>query len=77
MASFSFHTTPRLVAEDGASNRLGEVLSGLVAGLPNKSIAFDLGISPRTIEVHRASIMRKFGAINFAQALRIAFEAGM
>ena len=59
------------------TRREREVLSGLVAGLPNKSIAFDLGISPRTIEEHRDSIIRKFGAINFAQPLRIAFEAGM
>ena len=53
------------------------MLTALVTGLPNKSIAFDLGVSPRTIEVHRANIMRKFDAMNFAQALRIAFDAGL
>ncbi len=58
------------------TSREEEVLKGLCAGLPNKSIAFDLGLSPRTIEVHRASIMRKLDVRSLAQALRIAFEAG-
>lgn len=59
------------------TRRERDVLTALVTGLPNKSIAFDLGVSPRTIEVHRANIMRKFDAMNFAQALRIAFDAGL
>jgi len=52
-----------------------EVLEGLASGLPNKSIAFDLGISPRTIEAHRASIMKKLEAPNFARVLQTVFEA--
>ncbi|MFN4308938.1 response regulator transcription factor, partial [Sulfurihydrogenibium azorense] len=41
------------------TRRETEVLRGLVAGLPNKTIAYDLGISPRTVEVYRANIMHK------------------
>lgn len=55
--------------------RENDVLNGLVEGLPNKSIAFDLGVSPRTIEAHRAKIMRKLEANNFAHVLRTVFEA--
>ena len=36
-----------------------DVLDGLAKGLPNKSIAYDLGISPRTVEIHRANLMSK------------------
>ena len=53
-----------------------EVLEGLAKGLPNKTIAFDLGISPRTVEVHRANIMTKLKARSLSEALRIAFAAG-
>ena len=44
------------------SSRELQVLQGLLAGLPNKSIAYDLGISPRTVEIHRARLMDKTGA---------------
>lgn len=54
-----------------------EVFLGLIAGLPNKTIAYDLGISTRTIEVHRANIMRKLDAPSLAHALRVAFEGGL
>lgn len=53
-----------------------DVLRGLVRGLPNKSIAFDLGISPRTVEIHRANLMTKLDVKNLSDALRIAFAAG-
>ena len=54
-----------------------EVLSGLVRGHPNKTIAFDLGISPRTVEVHRANVMSKLGVHSLSDALRLAFAAGI
>ncbi|MDK2770051.1 DNA-binding response regulator [Sphingomonas koreensis] len=54
-----------------------EVLEGLANGLPNKTIAYDLGCSSRTVEVHRASLMAKLEVRNLSEALRIAFAAGM
>lgn len=52
-----------------------EVLDGLADGLPNKTIGYDLGISPRTVEIHRANLMTKLGVRSLSQALRIAFAA--
>ena len=52
-----------------------EVLDGLAEGLPNKTIAFDLGISPRTVEIHRANLMTKLAVRSLSEALRIAFAA--
>ena len=52
-----------------------EVLDGLAKGLPNKSIAYDLGISPRTVEIHRANLMAKLEVKSLSDALRIAFAA--
>ncbi|WP_205481319.1 response regulator transcription factor [Sphingomonas arenae] len=54
-----------------------DVLAGLVQGLPNKTIAYDLGISPRTVEIHRANLMEKLGVRSLSEALRIAFAAGL
>lgn len=55
------------------SQREHEVLDGLVAGLPNKTIAYDLNISARTVEVHRANLMSKMGADNVADLVRMVF----
>jgi two-component system, LuxR family, response regulator FixJ len=52
-----------------------EVLDGLAKGLPNKTIAYDLGISPRTVEIHRANLMTKLDVRSLSEALRIAFAA--
>jgi two-component system response regulator FixJ len=52
-----------------------DVLDGLAKGLPNKTIAYDLGISPRTVEIHRANVMGKLGVKSLSEALRIAFAA--
>jgi two-component system response regulator FixJ len=54
-----------------------DVLLGLVRGLPNKTIAYDLGISPRTVEIYRANLMTKLGVQSLSEALRIAFIAGL
>ena len=58
------------------SDRERQVLSGVVAGLPNKSIAYDLNISPRTVEVHRANVMAKMQATSLPQLVRMALAAG-
>jgi len=81
----------RIAAADGVSARAADaqmilgaltprerdVLEGLAQGLPNKTIAYDLGISPRTVEVHRANLMTKLDVRSLSDALRIAFAAGM
>ena len=58
------------------SEREKQVLEGLLAGHPNKTIAYDLGISPRTVEVHRASVMKKMNATSLSQLVRMALLAG-
>jgi two-component system, LuxR family, response regulator FixJ len=59
------------------SQREREVLDGLLAGLPNKSIAYDLAISPRTVEIHRARVMGKMGARSLPELVRLALSAGV
>lgn len=54
-----------------------DVMRGLVRGHPNKTIAYDLEISPRTVEIHRANLMGKLGVASLSEALRIAFAAGL
>ncbi len=54
-----------------------EVLTGLVDGQTNKSIAETLDISPRTVEIHRANLMEKLDAPSLSTVLRIAFAAGV
>lgn len=61
----------------GLSNREREVLQGLVAGLANKQIAFDLGISPRTVEIYRANLMTKMQASSLSELVRMALIAGI
>ena len=61
----------------GLTDRERDVLDGLAQGLPNKTIAFDLGISPRTVEVHRANLMTKLSVRSLSDALRLAFAAGL
>lgn len=54
-----------------------DVMKGLVRGHPNKTIAYDLAISPRTVEIHRANLMHKLEVASLSEALRIAFAAGL
>jgi two-component system response regulator FixJ len=62
---------------DVLTGRERDVLEGLVRGHPNKTIAYDLGISPRTVEIHRANLMTKLRVPSLSEALRIAFAAGL
>ena len=68
----------RLFAErvDSLSMRERQVLDGLVTGHANKVIAFDLGISPRTVEVYRANVMDKMQARSLSELVRMAIAAG-
>jgi two-component system response regulator FixJ len=59
------------------SNRERDVLKGLVAGYANKQIAYDLGISPRTIENYRANLMIKMQAGSLSDLVRMALIAGI
>ena len=59
------------------SNRERDVLEGLVAGHANKQIAYDLGISPRTIEIYRANLMTKMQAASLSDLVRMALIAGI
>ncbi len=54
------------------SERERQVLEGLIAGHPNKTIAYDLGISPRTVEVYRANLMTKMEAKSLSELIRMA-----
>jgi two-component system, LuxR family, response regulator FixJ len=61
----------------GLSNRERDVLVGLVAGRANKQIAYDLGISPRTVEIYRANLMNKMQAGSLSELVRMALVAGI
>jgi FixJ family two-component response regulator len=54
-----------------------EVLVGLVEGGTNKTIAQDLGISPRTVELHRAQVMNRLQVSNLTELLQVALAAGV
>lgn len=59
------------------SARERQVLDGLVTGFPNKTIAYDLKISPRTVEIYRANVMTKMGAGSLPELVRMALTAGV
>ncbi|HEY1153460.1 MAG TPA: LuxR C-terminal-related transcriptional regulator, partial [Pseudolabrys sp.] len=54
-----------------------QVLDGLVAGRANKIIAFDLSISPRTVEIYRANVMTKMQAQSLSDLVRMALQVGL
>ena len=62
---------------DSLSGREREVLQGVIAGKLNKVIAYELDISPRTVEIYRANLMTKTGAGTMAGLMRIALAAGL
>jgi two-component system response regulator FixJ len=59
------------------SPREREVMDGMVAGHPNKVIAYNLSLSPRTVEIHRARVMDKMQARSLSELVRLAITAGM
>jgi two-component system response regulator FixJ len=59
------------------SPRERQVLEAIAVGRPNKLIAYDLGISVRTVEVHRAHVMDRLGVRKIAEAIRIAVMAAL
>lgn len=61
---------------EALSEREQQVLDGLVQGKPNKIIAFDLGISARTVEIYRANLMTKMQAGSLSELVRMALVAG-
>ena len=81
-AAFSSAPADRMQQAQDATLRIGrlsprerEVLDALVAGASNKVIAFDLGLSVRTVEVHRARMMERLGTRQLAEAIRLAIMA--
>jgi two-component system response regulator FixJ len=62
---------------DNLSDREMEVLSRLVQGKQNKVVGRELGISPRTVEVHRARIMQRLKATSFAELVRLFVQSGL
>ncbi len=59
------------------SPRETDVLKGLIEGRSNKIIAYELDISPRTVEIYQANLMEKLEVRSLSEALRIAFAAGL
>lgn len=62
---------------DTLSERERQVLGGVLEGQPNKTIAFNLGISPRTVEVYRAGLMAKMQARSLAELVRMVMDSGV
>ncbi len=76
LADQDAHTAEVRARIRSLSERERQVLDGLVAGKPNKVIAYDLGISPRTVEIYRANVMSKMQAGSLSELVRMALWAG-
>ncbi|MGI9419061.1 MAG: response regulator FixJ [Geminicoccaceae bacterium] len=77
-ASKSSRVDPALTQRiERLTPRERDVLEHLVAGRSNKEVGLELGISPRTVEIHRARLMEKMAADSLAQLVRMAIEAGI
>lgn len=62
---------------DSLSDRERQVLDQVITGQPNKAIAFNLDISPRTVEVHRSNVMTKMQARSLPELVRMSLSAGL
>ena len=62
---------------EGLAPRQREVLAGMAGGLLNKQIAYQLGITEKTVKMHRALMLERLGVRTTAEAIRIAVEAGL
>jgi DNA-binding NarL/FixJ family response regulator len=67
---------PALASADGLTARERDVLGGIARGLTNKEIAAELGISHRTVETHRESLMRKLNIRTVAGLTRYVLDGG-
>jgi two-component system response regulator FixJ len=79
-ASQQEHQVMRAAIEERLSRlspRERQVLEGLVLGHPNKTIGYDLNISPRTVEIYRANVMTKMEASSLSDLVRMALVAGV
>jgi len=79
-ASASSSWPSRAVEDAGIgelTKRQRQVLGGVVRGCPNKVIAWELGLSVRTVEAYRAQLFERLGARNTADAVRLALAAGL
>jgi len=75
--SASESSAPAAVSVEGLTPRERDVLQRIARGLTNKAIAGELGISPRTVEAHRESLMKKLQIHSVAGLTRLALEAGL
>lgn len=62
---------------EGLTRRQRQILEALAKGRLNKQIAFELGLTERTVKMHRAAMLRTLGVATVAEAIRIAIEAGL
>lgn len=62
---------------EGLTRRQRQILEALAKGRLNKQIAFELGLTERTVKMHRAAMLRALGVATVAEAIRIAIEAGL
>ena len=76
-------TSAPVAMDDGLTARFGQltpretdVMRQMVIGHPNKIIAYNLGLSPRTVEIHRGRVMLKTGAESLSHLVRLAIKAG-
>lgn len=76
-AVFTGRREKAVLAVKGLPNRQRQVLELIAKGLLNKQIAWELGISEKTVKMHRALLMERLGVPTSADLIRLAVEAGL